>query len=98
MANVVQGSDGRCTVPAESVLIRQARVVGLDPPQTVADLPATTHPQVSPRQPVDIRIRQGKIIQLGRDLSRLPGEEELDAGRRWAIPGLWDAHVHMQQW
>jgi predicted amidohydrolase YtcJ len=85
-------------VPAESVLIRQARVVALDPPQTVADLPATTGPQVSPRQPVDIRIRQGKIIQLGRDLIRSPGEEELDAGGRWAIPGLWDAHVHMQQW
>jgi len=85
-------------MPPEGLLIRQARVVGLDALRAVGDVSAAAEPHVSPAQPLDIRISQGKIVQLGRDLSRSPGEEEVDADGRWAIPGLWDAHVHMAQW
>jgi predicted amidohydrolase YtcJ len=31
-------------------------------------------------------------------MERPLGLEEYDAQGRWAIPGLWDAHVHLSQW
>lgn len=43
--------------------------------------------------PVDIRIRDGVIVEIGRI-----GTPDVDLGGRWVIPGLWDEHVHMAQW
>ena len=43
--------------------------------------------------PVDVRIRDGRIAEIGPALAAGPGEV-LDAEGRTLIPGLIDAHVH----
>ena len=43
---------------------------------------------------VDIQLDDGLITNIGPNL---PGEG-IDAGSRWASPGLWDNHVHFSQW
>ena len=48
--------------------------------------------------PVDVVIEQGVVQKLGHGLERPLGVEEYDAGGRWAMPGLWDHHVHLAQW
>jgi predicted amidohydrolase YtcJ len=68
-----------------SVLIRQVRLVPVG--------------RRTPwQQPVDVRIAAGVVTEVGPGLTRRPGEGEHDADGRWAIPGLWDQHVHMAQW
>ncbi len=48
--------------------------------------------------PVDVLVEQGTIREIGHALDRPAGIEEYDAQGRWAIPGLWDHHVHLAQW
>ena len=66
----------------ESVLVRGGRVVGL------AEGEATVV--------ADVRIRDGWVAEVGRDLSPT-GEPVVDAAGAWLVPGLWDAHVHFAQ-
>ncbi|MBA8794795.1 hypothetical protein FHX74_002414 [Friedmanniella endophytica] len=50
---------------------------------------------------VDLRWSDGEqpvITAIEPELERLPGEPVTEAAGRWAIPGLWDAHVHLGQW
>ncbi len=47
--------------------------------------------------PVDVRIRRGTIAEIGPDLGRA-GAQIHDGGGAFAIPGLWDGHVHFGQW
>ena len=49
-------------------------------------------------QPVDILIRDRTVVAVGVDLARPAGVAELAGEGRWALPGLWDQHVHMVQW
>ena len=46
---------------------------------------------------VDVRVRDGVITEVGATLSA-DGGPQIDAQGRWAIPGLWDGHVHLAQW
>ncbi len=48
--------------------------------------------------PVDLRICAGVIVEVGPGLLPRSGEQVHDADGRWALPGLWDAHVHLTQW
>ncbi len=48
--------------------------------------------------PVDVLVEQGSIREIGHSLDRPAGIEAYDAQGRWAIPGLWDQHVHLAQW
>jgi len=48
--------------------------------------------------PVDVFVEQGTVREVGHGLDHPAGIEEYDAQGRWAIPGLWDAHVHLAQW
>ncbi|GAA3602818.1 amidohydrolase family protein [Marihabitans asiaticum] len=48
-------------------------------------------------EPVDLLIEGGRITRVAPGL-RVPGAEVIDAGGAFAIPGLWDGHVHMSQW
>ncbi|GAA4287018.1 amidohydrolase [Georgenia daeguensis] len=75
---------------AGSVLLRRVRPVLPDGGAGAAAPP--------PPGPVDLRITDGVISAVGPSLPREPGEQELDAAGRWAIPGLWDHHVHLSQW
>ena len=52
----------------------------------------------APRSPVDLRLRDGRVQEVGPGLVPRSDEEVLEADGRWAVPGLWDAHVHLQTW
>ncbi len=69
----------------DHLLIRGARLV----PVTPGD--------VAPDSPVDLRVRGGRVREVGPGLER-DGAEEIRAEGRWVIPGLWDQHVHLGQW
>ncbi|MBM6544805.1 amidohydrolase family protein [Janibacter sp. YIM B02568] len=69
-----------------SSVVRDVRLVDLAAARP--DLDAAT---------VDLRITDGVITEIGPGLPTA-GAELVDAGGRWAMPGLWDAHVHMAQW
>ncbi len=68
-----------------SLLIRTTRLVPVGRPVPTTD-------------PVDVRIGDGRIVEVARGLRAGPGERVLDAVGRWAMPGLWDAHVHPVMW
>ena len=66
------------------VLVRAVRLVPVGRP--------------APAHPVDLRLRHGVVQEVGAHLAPRADEEVLDADGRWAVPGLWDAHVHLQTW
>lgn len=66
----------------ESLLVRGGRIVGL---------------RGEAEQVADVRILDGRIVEVGPDLAS-HGGPVLDASGGWLIPGLWDAHVHFAQW
>jgi predicted amidohydrolase YtcJ len=70
------------------ILVRRARILAIGN----ADL--------SPAggEPVDLRIAGGRVTEIAPGLVPRPGEPVIDVAGRWAIPGLWDAHVHFRQW
>ncbi len=70
---------------ASSTFIRRARLVPVRTP-------------VATDSPVDIRITDGVVTEVAPGLR--PGRDDVvvDADGRWAIPGLWDQHVHMSMW
>ena len=88
---------------AFDLLIRRARVVPLDggpldgAGADAADLDRSGLDGGTTDGPLDLRIAGGVLVEIGHALDG-HGEEELDADGRWAVPGLWDAHVHLQQW
>jgi predicted amidohydrolase YtcJ len=47
--------------------------------------------------PVDALLDGGRVVALASGLPS-DGAEVLDLGGRWLAPGLWDSHVHMDQW
>ena len=65
-------------------LIRQVRPVALDRGP-------------APGAPVDVRVRRGRIAEIGSGLPAR-GEPVYDGGGRWIMPCLWDQHVHLTQW
>ncbi|WAA67841.1 amidohydrolase [Microbacterium oxydans] len=49
-------------------------------------------------EPVDIFIADGRIVDIA-PTGALPAQGEvIDADGTWAVPGLWDNHVHTVQW
>lgn len=78
-------------VVAGSLLLRRAR------PVPVSAGSGGVPPAV-PDRPVDLRIADGVVVEVAPDLRRSTGEEELDAGGRFLLPGLWDTHVHLGSW
>ena len=67
-------------------MIRRARPVPLAPGDPVVTMP------------LDVHVRAGVVVEVGTDLERPDGVEEIDADGRWLLPGLWDQHVHLGQW
>lgn len=63
---------------------------------------AITHAHVVPieGEPFEgtVLIEDGTITALGADLEVPGGAEVVDAGGRWLLPGLVDAHVHLGVW
>ena len=46
----------------------------------------------------DVRVEDGTITAIGPDLAAPRGAEVVDLDGRVLLPGLWDAHVHFDQW
>ncbi|MDP3950845.1 amidohydrolase [Microbacterium sp.] len=49
-------------------------------------------------EPVDIHIAAGQIVDIAPTGALPAGGDILDADGAWAVPGLWDSHVHTVQW
>ena len=64
----------------KSVLLRNATAVTLDPPAI---------------KTVDMRIKAGVIIEIGKNLASLPGEESNDLRGKIVMPGFVNAHTHL---
>lgn len=71
-----------------ATLVRSLRLVPIAPDDRAGRSP----------DPVDLRIVDGVIAELAPRL--IPRAEDLlvEAAGRWAVPGLWDSHLHLGQW
>jgi predicted amidohydrolase YtcJ len=69
----------------DSLLVRDVRLV---PVMAGDEVPDAT---------VDVLVEGGTVTAVDAGVVRQPGVEELAAGGRWLIPGLWDQHVHLGQ-
>jgi len=76
-----------------SLLIRNARLVpvGVDRHGRTPDRGSVS------RHPVDVRIVDGVVREVGAHLAP-DGAPEYEADERFLAPGLWDHHVHWDQW
>ncbi len=45
----------------------------------------------------DLRFEDGRITQIGSQLTARPGETVIDAGGRWLLPGMIDDQVHFRE-
>ena len=52
----------------------------------------------APPGPLDVRVADGRVVEVGLALERPAGAAEHHADGRWLIPGLLDQHVHLGQW
>jgi imidazolonepropionase-like amidohydrolase len=68
-------------LPAANLLIRNVTVIDVN---TGVELPRRS-----------ILIRGDKITAVGSDIPHAAGTEVVDGSGRFAIPGLWDMHVHL---
>lgn len=48
-------------------------------------------------EPVDVRLAGDRVAEVGPGLAA-GGDEVVDGDGRALLPGLWDHHVHMEQW
>lgn len=46
----------------------------------------------------DVHLADGRIAAMARELGAPSGAEVVDLDGRTLLPGLWDAHVHIDQW
>lgn len=78
------------TARGNTFLIRQARLV------PIGDrMPGPSQTDI---EPVDLRIGGGVVTDVAPQLETTGADEVIDADGRWAIPGLWDHHVHLTTW
>lgn len=73
---------------ARSLLLREVRIVPVGLSEAAGQ---------GPGGPVDLRIEAGVVTEVGPGLEGR-GEEEIGLGGRYLLPGLWDRHVHWDQW
>lgn len=74
------------------MLLRDARLVALTDPA-----PGSA-PGSGSSGRVDVRVADGRVVEVGPGLVSRPGEPSYDLGGGWLMPGLWDQHVHLGQW
>ena len=86
--------------PSADLLIRGARIVPFRSRTELGALrrgdsiPGALAAPPPPSEPVDMRIEAGRVVEVGQGLSA-PGVRVLDAEGSFVIPGLWDAHAHL---
>lgn len=52
--------------------------------------------RVGEREPVDLRVAGGAIVEIGPRLAGFGRADELDAAGGWLIPGFHDHHLHLR--
>lgn len=77
------------------LVIRQARVPAAVLP--VGMLEGASLDSLEPWLQVDIEIVDGVFSRIGPSLAAAPGARVIDADRRIVLPGLIDAHVHLDK-
>lgn len=70
------------------ILLRRVRVVDLDGVGVGARA----------AEPADVLVREGRVREVASALRAPASVPVLDGEGRWALPGLWDHHVHTVQW
>ena len=45
----------------------------------------------------DLRFANGRITHVGGQLSAQPGDQVIEAGGRWLLPGMVDDQVHFRE-
>src|SRR6188472_2728665 len=76
----------RSSIRGREVVVRQARLVPVGSGMPTDD------------RPVDLRIVAGVVTEVAPRLPTPATDEVVDADGRWAVPGLWDQHVHLTTW
>ncbi|WP_230206449.1 amidohydrolase [Microbacterium gorillae] len=71
---------------ARPTMVRNVRISG-----PTAELLATD-------EPVDLCLSGGRIVDIAPHGALRAGGESIDGDGLWAIPGLWDHHVHLTPW
>lgn len=86
--------------PSADLLIKDARIVPFRSRTELGALrrgdphPGALAAPPPPGEPVDVRIKAGRVVEVGQGLSA-PGTRVLEAEGSFLIPGLWDAHAHL---
>ena len=73
--------------PCPSFLLRDVRLV-----------PLRGARRSRPARRYDVRVADGRVVEVGPELDASPRCRGVRADGRWLIPGLWDQHVHLGQW
>ena len=87
-------------LPSADLLIRDARIAPFRSRTELGALrrdgsgPGSLDTPPCPGEPGDVHVAGGRVVEVGRGL-RAPGAQVLDAGGAFLIPGLWDAHAHL---
>ena len=87
-------------LPSADLLIRDARIVPFRSRTELGALrrdgsgPGSLDTPPCPGEPGNVHVAGGRVVEVGRGL-RVPGAQVLDAGGTFLIPGLWDAHAHL---
>ena len=86
--------------PSADLIIRDVRIVPFRSRTELGGLrgcgrgPGSLDAPPCPGEPVDVRVTGGRVVEVGQGLST-PGVRVLQADGSFLIPGLWDAHAHL---
>ena len=86
--------------PSAGLIIRDVRIVPFRSRTELGGLrrggrvPGSLDALPCPGEPVDVRVTGGRVIEGGGGL-HAPGAPVLQADGSFLIPGLWDAHAHL---
>ena len=86
--------------PSADLIIRDVRIVPFRSRTELGGLrgcgrgPGSLDAPPCPGEPVDVRVTGGRVVEVGRGLSA-PGVPVFQADGSFLIPGLWDAHAHL---
>ncbi|MBX9602266.1 MAG: amidohydrolase family protein [Bryobacteraceae bacterium] len=76
-------------------LLFAASCAAADPPLALRNVTVVDPARGAVKEGQTVLIRGGRIAATGTEVRVPRGAREIDAGGKFLIPGLWDAHVHL---